>query len=88
MTPPFQKLEEISKNHPTVKKYLEMHSNATYYVKMVYLTSEGLVYQVDGHWRIKDFENVCGAGKPKDGKDHYCWVVHWYTPEVWYTAYR
>jgi len=61
-----------------------MHPNATYYVEMVYLTSEGLVYRVNGHWKIKDFENVSSAGKPADGKDHYCWVVHWYdpTPEV------
>lgn len=51
---------------------------------MVYLTSEGLVYQVNGNWKIKDFENVSSTGKPADGKDHYCWVVYWYdpTPEV------
>ncbi|MDF2956650.1 MAG: hypothetical protein OD814_000272 [Candidatus Alkanophagales archaeon MCA70_species_1] len=80
MTPPLQKLEEVSRQHPIVKKYLEMHPSATYYVEMVYLTSEGLVYQVDEQWRIKDFESVSSAGKPADGKDHYCWVVHWHDP--------
>jgi len=75
-TPPFQKLEEMSKQHPVVKKYLEMHPNATYYVEMVYFTSDGLVYRVDGHWNIKDEVVGSVGGKPVDGKDHYCWVVH------------
>lgn len=80
-----QKLVEISKQHPSVKKYLEIHHNATCDIRRVYLASDGMVYQVDKHWKIKDFGSVASiGGKPVDGKDHYCWVVHWYdpTPEV------
>jgi len=73
-------LVEISKENSTV--YLEMHPNATYSISRAYLTFDGLVYQVDENWKIKNAENVAGIGpgKPVDGKDHYCWVVRWYDP--------
>jgi hypothetical protein len=76
----FQKIVEISKEHPTVKKYLEAHPNAMYDIRRVYLTSDGLVYQVDEHWKVKDSESVGSIDKPIDNKAHYCWVVHWYDP--------
>ncbi len=76
-----QKLVEISIQHPYVKKYIEIHPNAIYSIRRVYLTFDGTVYEVDEDWEVKDFENVTGIdGKPVDGKNHYCWVVHWSIP--------
>ncbi len=78
----YNKIVNISKQHPDVKKYLEQYPNATYNIRRVYLTSDGLVYQVDEQWRVKDFESVGSVGgKPVDGKDHYCWAVCWSNPE-------
>ena len=74
-------LVEISKQHPIVKKYIEMDLNATYSIKRCYLTADGSVYEVNENWEIENPENVAGiGGKPIDSKDHYCWVVCWYVP--------
>ena len=71
-------LAEISKQHPTVQNFLEVYPDAIYKISRAYLTSQGSVYQLDENWKIIDDSASSAGGTPIDGKDHYCWVVHWY----------
>ncbi len=75
----YAKIAEISKQDPRVQNYLKQHSNAKYKVIKAYLSSDGVVYMVDENWKPKGLGGSI-AGKPIDGKDHYCWIVHWYDP--------
>ncbi len=70
---------EISKQDPKVQRYLKQHPNAKYDVRRAYLTADGMVYAVDENWNLKRLMGSAGS-EPVDGKDHYCWVVHWYDP--------
>ena len=75
----YVKIAEISKQDPRVQEYLKQHPNAKYEVRKAYLTSDGMVYFVDENWNLKELAGSA-ISKPLDGKDHYCWVVHWYDP--------
>jgi len=72
-------LSEISKQSPKVQSYVQQHPDAKYEVSKCYLAANGTAYEVDEYWSPKE---VVGSAveQPIDGKDHYCWIVHWYDP--------
>lgn len=72
-------LVEISKQSPVVRSYLEQHPNATYTVGKWYLTSDGMIYTVDYNWKSVELKGSAGE-EPVDGRNHYCWAVHWNDP--------
>jgi len=72
-------LVEISKQSPLVQNYLTQHPNATHNIVKSYITSEGILYTVYENWELKEQTGSVGAS-PQDGKDHNCWIVHWYDP--------
>jgi len=72
-------LAEISKQSPVVQDYLNQHSKAEYMVTKCYLAANGMVYEVDENWELGELRGSA-SGEPVDGRDHYCWVVHWYDP--------
>lgn len=75
---PESKAIEISKQSSVVQRYFSLHLNTECTVMKLYIESDGSVYTVDDHWELVRY--VGGSGKPIDGKDHYCWKVHWYDP--------
>ncbi len=75
-------LAAISKQNRTVQSYLEHHLNAKYEIRKWYLTSDGRVYAVDKNWKIEHFIGSVGPERPIDNRNHYCWVVHWYDPNI------
>jgi len=72
-------LIEISKQSQEVQSYLNQHPNATYNIGKSYLTADGMAYTVYDNWQLKELSGSLGSS-PKDGSNHYCWVVHWYDP--------
>jgi hypothetical protein len=38
-----------------------------------------MAYTVYDNWQLKGLSGSLGS-PPKDGSNHYCWVVHWYDP--------
>lgn len=72
-------LVEISKQSQIVQSYLNQHPKATYNIRKSYLTADGMAYTVYDNWQLKELSGSVGSS-PKDGSNHYCWVVHWYDP--------
>lgn len=72
-------LVEISKQSQVVQSYLTQHPNATHDIRKSYLTADGMAYTVYDNWQLKELSGSVGSS-PKDGSNHYCWVVHWYDP--------
>ena len=72
-------LVEISKQSQIVQSYLAQHPNATHDIRKSYLTADGMAYTVYDNWQLKELSGSVGSS-PKDGSNHYCWVVHWYDP--------
>jgi uncharacterized membrane protein YebE (DUF533 family) len=72
-------LVEISKQSQIVQSYLGQHPNATHDIRKSYLTADGMAYTVYDNWQLKELSGSVGSS-PKDGSNHYCWVVHWYDP--------
>lgn len=70
---------EISKQSQIVQSYLAQHPNATHNIRKSYLTADGMAYTVYDNWQLKELSGSAGSS-PKDGSNHYCWVVHWYDP--------
>lgn len=70
---------EISKQSQIVQSYLAQHPNATHNIRRLYLTGDGMAYTVYDNWQLKELSGSAGSS-PKDGSNHYCWVVHWYDP--------
>lgn len=72
-------LVEISKQSQIVQSYLAQHPNATHDIRKSYLAADGMAYTVYDNWQLKELSGSVGSS-PKDGSNHYCWVVHWYDP--------
>lgn len=61
-----------------ILEHIIQHPNAQWNVMKVYVKSDGSVYIVGDNWELQRY--IGGIDAPKDGKNHYCWLVLWHDP--------
>ncbi len=78
---PELKAVNASGQSPVVQRFISQYPNAENSVVKLYVKSDGSVYTVSDDWELEtDVGRI--IGKPIDGKDHYCWKVHWRDPVI------
>jgi hypothetical protein len=78
---PESKAVNVSKQSPVVQRFVSEHPKAENSVWKLYVKSNGSLYTISDEWELEtDLGRI--IGKPIDGKDHYCWMVHWRDPVI------